>query len=342
MYTYKRVKKAACFVLSGAMMISLCGCSKNSAKDSAPSINLEPYSKMVYDTVTVQQGDIESVVELSLKPDDFEMKNYSVDQSDFEVDKINVKKGDKVSKGDIMISFKAEEIQESIDSYEEEKAQNEMLIDHYTKLMAIDSSNDYSDDIASLRDDIELANLYIEEQNERLKDYQVIAERDGTVTYLNEYLQYGYATAGETLVSLVSGSSDYTATTDDDFEFKVGDVYEAELNIAVYEMKVKSCEKYTDAATGKEMQNLIFEPTTDMSGVTESDVLSMVINKPVISNVVYVDKDAVFEGKDGNNYVYVVNDEGYRSAVKVTVGDKVDDYIIIKEGLKAGEQVTLN
>ncbi|MGN0394952.1 MAG: efflux RND transporter periplasmic adaptor subunit [Coprococcus sp.] len=344
MYKLKKVKTSAVIALSGALIVSLCGCGKISAKDSAPKINLEEYSKVEYDTVAVEQGDIASTVELTLKPDDYESKNYSIEQSDYEVEKVNVKKGDKVSKGDVMISFKAEEVQNTIDSYVEQKAENEMLIDHYTKLMAISSEEDYTEEIASLREDIEIADLYIEEQNERMKDYQVIAERDGTVTYVDDNLQYEdtKVLAGATLVTLVSGSSDYTATTDDDFEFKVGEIYEAEFQIATYEMKLAKCDKYTDSATDKVMQKLIFEPTMDMSGVTESDELNMTIDKPIISNVTYVDKNAVFEGTDENYYVYVVNEDGYRKAVKVTIGDEVDDYIIIKDGLKAGEQVTLN
>ena len=40
--------------------------------------------------------------------------------------------------------------------------------------------------------------------------------------------------------------------------------------------------------------------------------------------------------------MYVLDEDGYRDAVEVTVGDTVDDYTIIKTGLKAGEQVVIN
>ncbi len=342
MRIYYKNRKATGIMIAGIMMLSLCACGKNTAKDTAPKINLEPYVKSAYTTATVEQGDIESVLELTLKPDGFQSKKYSVTQSDLEVDKINVNKGDKVKEGDILISFKADEIQETIDEYSEEKAQNEMLIEHYSKLMAIDKTADYSDDIASLREDIQLANLYIEEQNERLKDFQVIAEKDGTVSYVNDYLQYGFASSGETLVIVNSASADYTAVTDDDYEFKVGDVYEADFNVASFSLKVKSCEKYLDKATDKEMQTIIFEPIDDMTGISETDQLHMTIKKPVIKDVVYVTQDALVYGTDENYYVYKLNEDGNRRAVEVKTGDRVDGYVIIKEGLKAGEQVTIN
>ena len=55
-----------------------------------------------------------------------------------------------------------------------------------------------------------------------------------------------------------------------------------------------------------------------------------------------MNKKAVFDGSDEKKYVYTVNEDGYRNAVEVTVGDTVDDYTVIKSGLKAGEQVVIN
>ena len=48
------------------------------------------------------------------------------------------------------------------------------------------------------------------------------------------------------------------------------------------------------------------------------------------------------DATDSKKYVYVLDEDGYRDAVEVTVGDTVDDYTIIKTGLKAGEQVVIN
>lgn len=337
----KRGRGISCLLCAGLMVTLLGGCGSGGKKNEKPSINIEPYIPMTYETTTVQSGDIAPILELRLKPDEYETKNYSVEQNDLEIERINVEKGDKVKAGDIMVAFKAEDIQETIDSYTEQKAESEMLIDHYKRLMEIDPSLDYSADIAGLREDIEIANLYIEEQNEKLKDYCIIAERDGTVTFVNEYLQYGWAPSGNTLVTVVSGSSNYTVTTDDDFAFQVGEIYQADFEIATYGMRLASIEDYVDDATGKTMHTLLFEPTMDMTGVSQTDTLDMVIHKPVISNVIYVDERAVIESTDGKDYVYLLSEDGYRTAVFVTVGDTIDGCTIIEEGLTAGEQVTI-
>lgn len=336
-------KRLFTVVLTGAMSMSLVACGGGSDdKIGNASVNIEPYSKVEFNTEQVKSGDIQSSVSLELKPDGYSSKDYSIQQSDYQVQEVYVKEGDKVAKGDVMIQFKAKDIQKTIDDYTEQKEQSSLLIDHYNRLAAIDSSQDYSADIEAAKQTIDLADTYIKEQNERMKDYQVIAEKDGTVTYVNADLQYEYVTAGDTLITVDSGSSDYVAETKDPFEFKVGSLYDADFDEATFSLKLVKCDKYTSDATGAEMQKLTFQPMSDMAGVTEADKLSMVIEKPVVKNVVYVNKKAVFVGSDEKSYVYVVDDQGYRSAVQVEVGDTVDDKTIITSGLKAGEQVVIN
>lgn len=335
-------RKIFAAALAGVLTVSLTACSSGDRQVGDAKINIEPYSKVEFNTEKVSSGDIQSTLTLELKPDGYSSKDYSIQQSDYQIDEVKVKKGDKVAKGDVMIQFKATEIQKTIDQYTEQKEKDRLLIDHYTRLAAIDKSQDYSADIASAQEDMDVADTYIKEQNERMKDYQLIAAKAGTVTYIDSDLQYGYVTAGQTLITVDSGSSDYVSETNDTYKFKEGEVYEADFQEATFSLKLIKCEKYKSKATGEEMQKVTFQPVVDMAGVTEADTLKMVIEKPVVKNVIYVNKKAVFTGSDDKTYAYVVDDAGNRSAVEVTVGDTVDDKTIIKSGLKAGEQVVVN
>lgn len=335
-------RKIFAAALAGVLTVSLTACSGGDRQVGDAKINIEPYSKVEFNTEKVSSGDIQSTLTLELKPDGYSSKDYSIQQSDYQIDEVKVKEGDKVAKGDVMIQFKATEIQKTIDQYTEQKEKDRLLIDHYTRLAAIDKSQDYSADIASVKEDMDVADTYIKEQNERMKDYQLIAAKAGTVTYIDSDLQYGYVTAGQTLITVDSGSSDYVSETNDTYKFKEGEVYEADFQEATFSLKLIKCEKYKSKATGEEMQKVTFQPVVDMAGVTEADTLKMVIEKPVVKNVIYVNKKAVFTGSDEKTYAYVVDDAGNRSAVEVTVGDTVDDKTIIKSGLKAGEQVVVN
>lgn len=336
-------KKVLAAAIAGLMSVSLVGCGGSTGGQTGSSrINIEPYSKVEFNTDQVKSGDIQSSLTLELKPDGYSSNDYSIQQSDYKVQEVKVKEGDKVAKGDVMIQFEAKDIQKTIDQYTDQKERDQLLIDHYNRLASIDSSQDYSSDISAAKEDMDLADTYIKEQNERMKEYQVIADKNGTVTYVNSDLQYGYVTAGDTLITVDSGSSDYVSETADSYEFKEGQTYDADFQEATFTLKLTKCEKYTSSATGEEMQKLTFQPVSDMTGVTEADTLKMVIDKLVVKNVVYVNKKAVFDGSGEKKYVYTVNEDGYRNAVEVTVGDTVDDYTVIKSGLKAGEQVVIN
>ena len=63
---------------------------------------------------------------------------------------------------------------------------------------------------------------------------------------------------------------------------------------------------------------------------------------PAGDSIAAVPEKAVCEKSEGQYYVYTINDDGYRLAVDVTVGETVDGSTIIKSGLTAGEQVTIN
>jgi multidrug efflux pump subunit AcrA (membrane-fusion protein) len=337
MHRLKKKKIYSALVMAVSLMLA--GCSKNSVS-SVVSIPVSHYEKTSYSTVTVKQGDLESSISLVLKVEDFEKINYSTKEDGLELDTLYVSAGDKVNAGDVLVSFKSEELQQTIEGYEEQLAQNNLLIDHYTRLMNIDSANDYTQDIEMLKEDISVAQLYIDEAKSKLENYSIVAKRSGTITYVSDYLESGHIVTDSTMITEACGSENYTAQTSDAYELNIGDVYTASSGVARYDMKLIEIEDGTDSA-GKLLRTLRFEPVSDMSAVSEQDLLTMEIEKPTLENVVYVDSNAVHVS-GGNYFVYVLDEDGYRDAVNVTVEDVVDSYTIIKDGLTGGEQVTLN
>lgn len=329
-------KKRIAWLLFLGMTALLTGCdASDKEEEKNTEVTIAEYQKDTYQTVTVQCGTIQPVLTLKLVPDEYEINSYFIHQEMLEVEENNVEKGGRVEAGDVMVYFKADDIEEDIAVYEERRAEDEMLIEHYTKLMKINKEEDYSADLKKIKNDLSVANLYIKEQKDRLSGYRLVADKAGIVTFISEELYKGYATAGMAVVKVASGSTNYTASTVDDYVFHIGDIYKAKYEMAEYEMKVIAVEK-------KEGKNVItFEPVSDMTGVAETDELSMDIEKTAISNVTYVEQEAVITVED-KNYVYLLDDNGFRQVVPVTVGEVIDGYIIIKDGLKKGEQVTVN
>ena len=108
------------------------------------------------------------------------------------------------------------------------------------------------------------------------------------------------------------------------------DIYTATAFDIEFELKVKEVDD----------KKVVFEPVSDMSAVSDAQIFSMEVTRPAIENAVYVQKDAVHE-KDGRYFVYTLDENGYRQAVWISVGDQVGDYRIITEGLKSGDEVVL-
>lgn len=324
------MKKNGYFFAAAFLTAMLCGGCSGESKEVI-TIEKEPYERTSYRTTEVQRGDLEPELTLTLKADGYERIAYDVKNEDLQLDTVYVSVGDRVNKGDILVSFQSESLQQQIDSYQEQWEQNELILEHYTRLMEIDDSLDYSSDIEMLREDINILKLYLEEAEAKLAGYQIIAEGNGTITEMNEYLQNGYFTPGSNLIIQVCGTGNYSTALPEDYIFSVGEVYTASVGVVSYELRVAQITEKT----------VIFEPISDMSSVSEADELTMVIQKPELQDAVYVETSVIKNGENGD-FVYVIDENGYRDAVPVTKGEMVGMYTVITEGLSGGEKVTIN
>lgn len=317
------------------MGLFLNGCA--SKGQAVVTIEQEPYEKVSYQTVQVEKGDLNPSVTLTLNIEGFEQIQYSVTDPNFELDKVYVSVGDRVEKGDLLVSFQSGDIQQEIADYEDEKKQKQLLVEHYQKLMSIDGYADYRSDISLLQEDITVAQLYIDEVKNKLENYRIVAKESGMITKISQCLRDGYFSPSKDLLTQVCGNGNYSTSTKSTDAFTVGETYTAVAGVASYELRL------TDITE----QVLTFEPVSDMSSLSEADELIMTVEKPQLKDVVYVDADAVKSvGGDGDApetyYVFRVKENGYREAVSVSVGDRVNKYIVITQGLSEGEKVTLN
>lgn len=363
MKTYKRIISCGMAVL---MALTLSGCGKPTVEDKA-QVKIPVYDKVEYNSTEVAKGDIEPEVSLSLRVDGLHQISYTVDQDDLEIEKVYVTTGDKVKKGDVLISFKSGDIAETIKNLQKQLEDDKLIIEHYKRLMALDdnesheqmkrddaddsedaggeeegqpaSASEYSSAIADIEKEMQLIRVQIEEADEKLRSYSLIAEEDGSIASVDEGLLAGFVTSGVTLISQYCGSDDYAAETKDDFDFEIGAIYEATSGVAKYDMRLKAIEEGDKEGE----RRLLFEPLTDMSGVSSTNSFEILVKKPVLKNVVYVPTKSVFD-VDDKYFVYLIDDNGFRDCVEVTVGETIgeigtDQLTVITSGLSGGEQV---
>ncbi|MDE5967097.1 MAG: hypothetical protein K2G89_09735, partial [Lachnospiraceae bacterium] len=316
------------FTLLFLIAVGITGCGRPSVQEKA-QINIPLYQKMEYKTVEVGKGDLEPKLEFSVRVDEFRRISYNVESDNLELEKIHVNVGDKVKKGDVLISFKSGDIEETIKGYEKQLSDDKLLLEHYQRMQALEEKADddaadeeaikseqseYTVSIKDLKREMELLKVRIAEEKEKLKGFSITAEEDGTISFMDENLNFGYVLANTSLVSQTCGSEYYEAVVKDDYDFQIGDVFVAVSGVAEYEMELISVENNSDQTSpaseitsqepaseetetsGSESEpdqtspaselapqesvperTLLFRPKQDMSGVSEADTFTVTI-----------------------------------------------------------------
>lgn len=329
--------KSILFLFMTVSIVFATGC--RAQDGTVVNIDGNTYVKKTYSTAEVVKGSLNPSFTMSLHSEGSKRLDYRINNDELKVESLNVSIGDKVKKGDILVSFQSESLKNTIDSYTNRYEQNLLLIDHYERLMKIDNSADYSEDIKNLQWECDVAKVYIEEAENKLSRFQIVAKENGTITDINDTLINGYCMSNTSLISEVTGTGKYTATVQNDYDFHIGQQYTATSDIISCELKISNVDKQSNS-DGKVTQIITFEPISDMSAVSDDEFFEVKVEEPEIKNAVYINKKAVLED-DLGKYVYVLDQNGYRDVVRVETGKVVGDYIIIS-GLNEGERVTIN
>ena len=328
-----RLSKIIISTLVCAILLSGCG---QKAYKTVTEIPREINQKEEFQTVPVMKGDMEPVLKLNLTRHDTEKINYSVDESDLELEDILVNIGDNVTEGQMLITFKSEEIKKNIEKYSSEVVKKQLLLDHYKRMYNVDYSDrdeKYSVILEELEDDVNLAKLFLAEEQERYKKCQIVAEADGTITNISNKVLSGLIEPGESLVTQICGQTRYTANTKDDFDFEPDDIYQAIDGEDYYDLKVVEV-----VPEGDMSRTIVFEPIDITVGL--SDSARMEIKKGKLPNVVYVSSSAIYQ-KNSDRFVYVVRENGFLEGRFVEIGEEIDDMTIINKGLDGTEEVAL-
>lgn len=316
----------------------LSGCAGKTQTDDLV-ITIPEYEKITYTTEPVVHGDIAPVLDLRLKSEQFERKEYYPDHDEMEVDQVFVHVGDVVQNGDTLVTFSSEDITEERRQYENRVEEDALLIDHYTKLDAINQTDEHQESIEQLKKDQEIAGLYIKDLDARLEAYTIKAEGSGIVSSLSDMLDYGTVYAGDAVVRILYGSDNYTTTTEDDYAFEVGQTFTATFGVGSYEVRLTAIDVLASDTDAGMKRQLTFT-LVDSAKRPSSDSLNLEIEKNVLKNVLYVPEDAiVYVGND--NYVYVLDEDGFRHGVQVQTGATIDGYTVIEDGLKEGDKVVI-
>lgn len=358
---------ALCVTLLSLGMLSGCG------QDDMDALVLSKdttYDGVEMDTTEVERGDISPVFEKLIELQGYEDTTYRVEKDKAEdleyiykakLDKVNVSVGDHVHAGDTLVSFRSDNLNKELREKQNEKAEAVLEKEHLEKLMQIDSTLDFRDDIVSLNEDIRLAEIRIQDIQDTYNSMNIIAEKDGVVSYIDPSAQDGFLVVGSPIVTVSNDAGYYlmdltedvseasggdAEMTSTDVEFHVGDVYTAKSYMAEYKVEVIADPNInaseTDAASegaeavynGKVYLKMVDED------VMKEYILTLSIALPEQKNTLYVDRKAVISSDKGD-FVYKQYDDEF-IATRIVKGDEVGQYVIIKEGLEEGDVVSMS
>ena len=317
--------------LVAAGLLMLTGCKKDNME--LYPVTIESYERLTNEATQVRSGDFSPEVALTLLPADKEVDIYSPPSDGVEVDTVFVKQGDYVSAGDKLISYRVGDTEDKMEQLQDELATQQYLLEHYENMAAMENDPDYQADIEQLKKDMEVTKLYISEEHAKNEAFTLKAERDGVIEQISDLVNNEKVNMNDRLIFVMYNSGEYYAITSDPYPFEVGMVVQAKYRENEYDMELISIE-------GDKSKTLLFRAKNPRE-IMRANYMDVVIEKQSLKGVLYVEQNAVLTVND-KSYVFTLNEDGFKEAVEVEVGNVVGDYIIIESGVKAGDKVVMN
>ena len=372
-------------ILLFGLAISGTGCS-NSNMDDLVNSKDETYNHEQSDTTVVEHGDLTPSFDMTLELAGYYSTQYNmlaneynkyVEKYEIEIDEVLVNIGDTVEAGDTMVSFKSDKLDTQKAEKRKTITEKTIEIEHLRRLMAIDPNEDHNSEIVRLQQEVNVAELYLSDIDEIYNKMNIIADKRGTVVYINDSLGYGFVEIGKPLITVDSSYGYYTFSSTEEIPLEIGKIYKAQNSVTHTDYDIKciaspdevasstdadaseSEDAAADDSSGADKDKKASETDaaskkTSMPGgentfyfkpVEESDqlekIMSVNVTLKTIPDAVYVNRRAISFKDDGNSYVIRINEDGTKTGIKVDVGQIYNDIAIIKSGLKGGETLTL-
>lgn len=316
--------------------VTLCVCTAGCGKDQKSSdikVSIEPYEKLQYEVFEAESLDIRPEILLELVCDDLRTERYYPVSDGLEIEKVYVESGDYVKKGDVLIRYKTDNIEEQIKEYEEQISTNLLLYDHYEKLNEINPSKAMDATLEQLNRSIQVDRLFIEELKAKMAENSVVAEGDGMLVTVEKHLETKKTNRQEWLFSITYSDGKYSAESTEDIRMEEGTISSYMVGLTAFDFRYLGREKIED----KYCYHFEFVPGEREFCARE--MVPLIVRQPMVDGAICIPLDYVVTAQNGKNYVYVLEDKGYCRIKDVTVVSVADGMAVIGSGLSAGDEV---
>ena len=370
------------FLLCIAAPFMLTSCSLMPEEEILPaSPAIYSYTAEEYKLTTVMRGDLvlDTSVRCTYIP--AKEMNLSFTLGNAYIDQVYVQKGDRVKKGQVLAQLAQDNLQEQIASQEfqldilelkkvhmEENRDFDLLkydivledlewrIKHNEGASVYkleeqkkeqlekraETEKIYAKQLQEAEDAIYLQRLRLAELNEERKASQIIADMDGTVTYVRSVSEGERSVKGQIFITLSDLDSTVFVVEGKDAQY-FPEGTEVLINCQDKEIAARavSLETIGMAADPDEDAKVYLQPEQPDPSLKDGERGRIKVVLEQSLDTLYVDKNAI--GKvSGETFVYMLDKDGMRIMQKVTTGLECGGFIEILDGLEENDSVILD
>ncbi len=361
--TYKkRIISSALLCLMGVSAVAGCG-----QKEEEPLITIEAGDDTLdYSYTTCVRDDINEVLQVKCTYKKNAEQEVYFPVSGKKIDKVYVRVGDEVKKGDVLASLNIGSLDSDIENLKYNIARNELLKSYISEQESIDSQNIYLDfyygnafvagdeenrdnRLKNLKkqnekkeqqydDALEFDKRKLAQLSKELSESKVVADFDGTVSFIEDGLEGSTTNVEKCIIRILDNEEGYFETEfADAFEyFDDGENYSMTVlygnGKGEYEVTPVEYDKWGDT---QKFAIVTGENIADLDSDSRGEIY-IVTNRR--ENVLCIPKKTVhYAGEDA--YVYVLDEEGMRDVKWIETGIEGDGKVEILSGLDEGEKI---
>ncbi len=356
-------KRIGILILTGAVGTGLIGCGLMPKEEEYPTAPvLSTAETEEYKVAEVVRSNIQNVEEIRAIYTAATAEKYSFKVGGEEVSEIYVQLGDIVKEGDVLIELdvtaqrnQVRQQQEQVDDLylqlkhldeetvlnmseaqlQDQQAQQNGVENWNSQVEAV--TNQYENQRQLILNSLYLAELRLDKAETEMKNRQIIASIEGTVTDLHQFQEGEVVQKGKTVVKIADLETAMFQIYSEDTELlKDGEIYELICEKKKYEVMAEYVEGENDQEAVIYLRMTMPDPDLE-TGAT--GLIQFVTAES--KNVLCIPSEAIQETEKGYR-VYCVGETGFREIRDVEIGINNGVVAEVISGLEEGEQVIID
>ena len=245
---------------------------------------------------------------------------------------VYVRLGDHVMPGDVLAETDTEKLRSELKEIGYEIQREELKIKHVKELMSADPAGKegYKVSLDELTNTHEFTLLKQDSLKSKIAERQIIAETEGTVSYVKNDLKGSITKVGETVIKTVSGDECVFTAEKADPDVKDGDTVMVTVGSVDYE---------TVAKYDGDTLYFVAEDAAEQPDVGSRGNANIVLGRA--EDVLYL-PNSVIRTISGKKAVYFENEDGLKDLKYIETGLTGNLYTEITGGLEFGDEVLSN